>query len=220
MIRVLVADDQALVRGGVRMILDAQPDIEVVAEAADGVQAVAAARGVRPDVALVDIRMPRLDGLETTRRIVGDGRHPTRVVILTTFDLDEYLYEAIRAGATGFLLKSAPPDQLVAGVRAAVLGDALLAPEITRRLLDRFAERPLRQAGVPEELAELSPRERDVLRLMAEGRSNAEIAAALTLGESTIKTHVNHILGKLRLRDRVQAVALAYRSGFMDASGS
>jgi DNA-binding NarL/FixJ family response regulator len=216
MTRILIADDEALVRGGMRMILEAQPDLEVVGEADDGRAAVQQARELAPDLVLMDIRMPQLDGLEATRRLLaGAAPHP-RVVMLTTFDLDEYVYEAIRAGASGFLLKSAPPRELVHGVRAVMQGDALLAPAITRRLLDRFIERPLRSARTPAELSDLSARELDVLRLIADGHSNAEIAAALFLSEATVKTHVNHILTKLRLRDRVQAVALAYRCGLMD----
>jgi DNA-binding NarL/FixJ family response regulator len=214
--RILIADDQALVRGGLRMILDAQPDLAVVGEAADGREALEQARELSPELVLMDVRMPELDGLETTRRLLE--RDPTRkVIVLTTFDLDDYVYEAIRAGASGFLLKSAPPHQLVAGIRTVMAGDALLAPEITRRLLDRFAARPPRPAGIPEAFAELSPRELEVLRLIADGRSNAEIAAELFLSEATVKTHVTHILTKLRLRDRVQAVALAYRTGLMDS---
>jgi DNA-binding NarL/FixJ family response regulator len=217
-IRILIADDQALVRGGLRMILDAQPDLQVVGEAADGRAALQRARELTPDLVLMDVRMPELDGLETTRHLLG--RDPSaKVVVLTTFDLDDYVYEAIRAGASGFLLKSAPPQQLVAGIRTVMAGDALLAPEITRRLLDRFVSRPPRSGGTPPALAELSPRELEVLRLIAEGRSNSEIAADLFLSEATVKTHVTHILTKLRLRDRVQAVALAYRTGFMDGSG-
>jgi DNA-binding NarL/FixJ family response regulator len=216
MIRVLVVDDQALVRGGLRMILDAQPDIDVVGEAADGHEAIDQARELTPDIVLMDIRMPGLEGLEATRRVLGGAAPVPRVVVLTTFDSDEYVYEAIRAGATGFLLKSTPPEQLVADVRAAMAGDALLAPEITRRLLDRFIRRPPPSTRPPRELDELSKRELEVLRLIAGGRSNAEIAAALFLTEATVKTHVNHLLTKLRLRDRVQAVALAYRTGFMD----
>jgi DNA-binding NarL/FixJ family response regulator len=216
MTRILIADDEALVRGGMRMILEAQADLEVVGEAEDGRVAVQLARELEPHVVLMDIRMPHLDGLEATRRLLeGAGPHP-RVVMLTTFDLDEYVYEAIRAGASGFLLKSAPPRELVHGVRAVMQGDALLAPTITRRLLERFVERPPRSHGTPAELADLSARELDVLRLIADGHSNAEIAAKLFLSEATVKTHVNHILTKLRLRDRVQAVALAYRSGLMD----
>jgi DNA-binding NarL/FixJ family response regulator len=206
------------VRGGLRMILDAQPDLQVVGEAADGREALQRARELTPDLVLMDVRMPELDGLETTRHLLG--RDPSaKVVVLTTFDLDDYVYEAIRAGASGFLLKSAPPQQLVAGIRTVMAGDALLAPEITRRLLDRFVSRPPRSGGTPPALAELSPRELEVLRLIAEGRSNSEIAADLFLSEATVKTHVTHILTKLRLRDRVQAVALAYRTGFMDGSG-
>jgi DNA-binding NarL/FixJ family response regulator len=217
-IRILLADDQALVRGGLRMILDAQPDLAVVGEAADGREALQQARELAPDLVLMDVRMPALDGLEATRRLLAGGDAAAKVLVLTTFDLDDYVYEAIRAGASGFLLKSAPPQQLVQGVRTVMAGDALLAPEITRRLLDRFIARPPPSAGTPPALAELSQRELEVLRLIADGCSNAEIAAALFLGETTIKTHVNHILTKLRLRDRVQAVVLAHRSGLMDAS--
>jgi DNA-binding NarL/FixJ family response regulator len=217
MTRILVVDDQVLVRGGLRMILEARPDLEVVGEAGDGGEALALARELRPDLVLMDIRMPGLDGLEATRRLLAGGDPAPKVVVLTTFDLDEYVYEAIRAGASGFLLKSTPPQQLVEGVRAVMAGDALLSPEITRRLLERFTRRPPPSAGAPAELAELTQRELDVLRLIADGQSNAEIAATLVLSEATVKTHVNHILTKLRLRDRVQAVALAYRSGLMDA---
>jgi DNA-binding NarL/FixJ family response regulator len=217
MIRVLIADDQALVRAGLRMILDAQPDLEVVGEAGDGREALQRARELSPDLVLMDIRMPGVDGLEATRRLLGSGSGP-KVIVLTTFDTDDYVYEAIRAGASGFLLKSAPPQQLADGVRAVMDGDALLAPEITRRLLDRFIQRPPPSLATPPELHDLTPRELEVLRLIAEGRSNAEIAAALVLSEATVKTHVNHILTKLRLRDRVQAVALAYRTGLMDST--
>jgi DNA-binding NarL/FixJ family response regulator len=214
--RILIVDDQALVRGGLRMILDAQPDLEVIGEATDGHEALKQARELAPDLVLMDVRMPELDGLETTRRLLGRDPSP-KVVVLTTFDLDDYVYEAIRAGASGFLLKSAPPQQLVAGIRTVMAGDALLAPEITRRLLDRFVARPPRRAGIPPDFAELSERELEVLRLIADGRSNAEIATDLFLSEATVKTHVTHILTKLRLRDRVQAVALAYRTGLMDS---
>jgi DNA-binding NarL/FixJ family response regulator len=213
--RILIADDQALVRGGLRMILDAQPDLEVVGEAADGREALRRARELAPDLVLMDIRMPELDGLEATRIMLGREPSP-KVVVLTTFDLDDYVYEAIRAGASGFLLKSAPPQQLAAGIRTVMAGDALLAPEITRRLLDRFVARPPRSTETPAEFADLSPRELEVVRLIADGRSNAEIAGDLFLSEATVKTHVTHILTKLRLRDRVQAVALAYRTGLMD----
>ena len=216
MIRVLIVDDQALVRGGLRMILDAQSDLEVVGEAADGREALAQTRELGPDVVLMDIRMPGLDGLETTRHLLNAAGAKPKVVVLTTFDSDEYVYEAIRAGASGFLLKSAPPQHLVEGVRAVMSGDALLAPEIPRRLLDRFIQRPPPTTRIPVELHELTNRELEVLRLIADGRSNAEIAGALFLTEATVKTHVNHILTKLRLRDRVQAVAMAYRTGLMD----
>jgi DNA-binding NarL/FixJ family response regulator len=217
MTRILVADDQVLVRGGLRMILEAQPDLEVVGEAGDGHEALAQARELQPDLVLMDIRMPGLDGLEATKRLLAAADPKPKVLVLTTFDLDEYVYEAIRAGASGFLLKSTPPPQLVDGVRAAMAGDALLSPEITRRLLERFTRRPPPSAGAPAELVDLTQRELEVLRLIADGQSNAEIAATLVVSEATVKTHVNHILTKLRLRDRVQAVALAYRSGLMDA---
>jgi DNA-binding NarL/FixJ family response regulator len=214
--RIVIADDQALVRGGLRMILDAQPDLEVVGEAVDGREALQQARELSPDLVLMDVRMPELDGLETTRRLL-DRDPSAKVIVLTTFDLDDYVYEAIRAGASGFLLKSAPPQQLIAGIRTVMAGDALLAPEITRRLLDRFVARPPRPTGIPPDFADLSERELEVLRLIADGRSNAEIAVDLFISEATVKTHVTHILTKLRLRDRVQAVALAYRTGLMDS---
>jgi DNA-binding NarL/FixJ family response regulator len=214
--RILIADDQALVRGGLRMILDAQPDLEVVGEAVDGREALQQARELSPDLVLMDVRMPELDGLETTRRLLDRDPGP-KVIVLTTFDLDDYVYEAIRAGASGFLLKSAPPQQLIAGIRTVMAGDALLAPEITRRLLDRFIARPPRPTTIPPDFADLSERELEVLRLIADGRSNAEIAVDLFISEATVKTHVTHILTKLRLRDRVQAVALAYRTGLMDS---
>jgi DNA-binding NarL/FixJ family response regulator len=216
MIRILIADDQALVRGGLRMILDAQPDLEVVGEASDGHDAITQANEHAPDLILMDIRMPILDGLKATRRLLTAPGPRPKIVVLTTFDSDDYVYEAIRAGASGFLLKSAPPLQLVEGVRAVMTGDALLAPEITRRLLQRFIQRPPPSVTTPPELAELTTRELEVLRLIADGRSNGEIAAALFITDATVKTHVNHILTKLRLRDRVQAVALAYRTGLMD----
>ena len=218
MIRILIADDQALVRAGLRMILDAQPGLEVIGEAGDGREALAQCRELAPDLVLMDIRMPGMDGLEATRRLLGLAGPAPKVIVLTTFDTDDYVYEAIRAGASGFLLKSAPPEQLADGVRAVIAGDALLAPEITRRLLERFIQRPPPSQTTPPELHDLTPRELEVLRLIAGGRSNAEIAAALVLSEATIKTHVNHILTKLRLRDRVQAVALAYRTGLMDSA--
>jgi DNA-binding NarL/FixJ family response regulator len=214
-VKLLVADDQELVRAGFAAVLATQPDFEVVGEAADGREAVDGARRHHPDLVLMDVRMPELDGLEATHRLLDREPSP-KVLVLTTFDLDDYVYEAIRAGASGFLLKSAPPQQLVAGIRTVMAGDALLAPEITRRLLDRFVSRPPRSAEIPPDFADLSQRELEVLRLIADGRSNAEIAADLFLSEATVKTHVTHILSKLRLRDRVQAVALAYRSGLID----
>jgi DNA-binding NarL/FixJ family response regulator len=212
-IRVLLCDDQALVRSGFQMILDAQPDIEVVGEAEDGREAIDLANRVLPDVILMDIRMPNLDGVEATRRLVAQGTE-ARVLILTTFDLDEYVYDAIRAGASGFLLKDVRPGQLVEAIRVVAAGDALLAPSVTRRLLDRFAEvLPGRDQGPPRELASLTERELEVLKLVAEGLSNAELAERLFLSETTVKTHVSSVLRKLNLRDRVQAVVLAYEAG-------
>ena len=214
MIRVLIADDQALVRGGFRMILDAQKDIEVVAEAGDGWEALDKARDLRPEVVLMDIRMPELDGLEATRRLVRENGRP-RVLMLTTFDADEYVYEAMKAGASGFLLKDVRPEQLAEAVRVVAAGEALLAPTITRRLIEQFVRRPPPGSGKPPELAELTERELDVLMLVARGLSNAEVASSLFLTEATVKTHVTHILTKLDLRDRVQAVVLAYESGLV-----
>jgi DNA-binding NarL/FixJ family response regulator len=211
---VLVADDQALVRGGFRMILDAQPDIRVVAEAGDGAEAVEQARLHRPDVALVDVRMPKLDGIAATKRIVELAESSTRVLILTTFDLDEYVYEAIRAGASGFLLKDVPPARLAEGVRTVAIGEALLAPSITRRLLDRFAQRALATGAAPG-LADLTAREREVLGQVARGLSNTEIAAVIGVGQATVKTHVTRLLSKLGLRDRVQVVIFAYEWGLV-----
>ena len=214
MIRVLVVDDQALVRGGFRAILDAQEDIEVVDEARDGREAIAKARELDPDVVLMDIRMPELDGLEATRRLLAtDGA--SRVLILTTFDDDEYVYEAMKAGASGFLLKDVSPEQLADAVRTVAGGDALLAPAITRRLIEQFVRRPPPGGGTPPALAQLTQRELDVLVLVARGLSNSEVASALFLTEATVKTHLTHILTKLNLRDRVQAVVLAYESGLV-----
>ena len=211
---VVVADDQALVRSGFRMILGAA-GLPVVAEAADGQQAVAAVLKHRPDVVLMDIRMPEMDGLEATRRILAAPGASSRIIILTTFDLDHYVYAAIMAGASGFLLKDVSPEHLVSAVRLVQTSDALLAPSITRRLVERFAARaPELGAGRPG-LSELTPRELEVLRLMARGLSNAELAAELTLSEATVKTHVTRILAKLHLRDRVQAVVLAYETGLV-----
>jgi len=214
MIRVLIADDQALVRGGFRLILEAQKDIDVVGEAEDGEDALTQARDLRPDVVLMDIRMPKMDGLEATRRLLSVNGE-SRVLVLTTLDADEYVYEAMKAGASGFLLKDVRPEQLADAVRVVASGDALLAPAITRRLIEDFVRRPPPGSGPPTELTELSERELDVLKLIAQGRSNAEIAAALFLSEATIKTHVTHILAKLRLRDRVQAVVLSYECGLV-----
>ncbi|MFB9248832.1 response regulator [Sphaerisporangium melleum] len=216
-IRVVVADDQELVRAGFQMILSAQPDIEVVAEAADGAQAVDAARRLRPDVVLMDVRMPRMDGLEATRRLAGPGvTSPVKVLMLTTFDLDDYVYEALRAGASGFLLKDLRRDDLVNAVRVVASGEALLAPSVTRRLIGEFARRPRPAQTAPAGLAALTAREREVLHLMARGRSNAEIAADLVIGEQTVKTHVSNILAKLYLRDRIHAVILAYETGLIE----
>jgi DNA-binding NarL/FixJ family response regulator len=212
-IRVLVADDQALVRAGFRMIVEDQEDMQVVAEANDGEQAVGLARRTQPHVVLMDIRMPNMDGIEATRRLTSQDS-PPRVVILTTFDLDEYVYNALSAGASGFLLKDLPPADLVSAIRVVAAGDALLAPSVTRRLIEQFARaRPAPEAA--ERLEALSERELEVLRAVAQGMSNAEIAAALLLGESTIKTHVGHLLEKLELRDRVQLAIYAYESGLV-----
>jgi DNA-binding NarL/FixJ family response regulator len=213
-IRVLLVDDHALVRTGFRMVLDTEPDIEVVGEAGDGRQAVHSARRLEPDVVLMDVRMPELDGIAATREIVGTAR-PPKVLILTTFDLDEYVYDSLAAGASGFLLKDVGPDQLTAGIRAVATGDALLAPSVTRRLIDEFVHAGRRRVARPAQLDELTPRELEVLELVAQGLSNAEISEALVVEESTIKTHVSRLLAKLGLRDRVQAVILAYESGLV-----
>jgi DNA-binding NarL/FixJ family response regulator len=217
-IRVLVADEQALVRAGFRAILEAQDDLEVVGEAGDGGEAVAIARELRPDVVLMDVRMPGVDGIEATRRLLRDGDAP-RVLMLTTFDLDEYVYEAMRAGASGFLLKDAPRDQLVGAVRTVAAGDSLLAPALLRRLIEDFVRRPAPGARSYPELDELTERELEVLTLIARGLANAEIAAQLFVSEATVRTHVTHILAKLGLRDRVQAVVLAYETGLVQPGG-
>ena len=214
-LRVVVADDQLLVRTGFRMILETEDGIDVVGEAADGVEAVDVCRRLAPDVVLMDVRMPRMDGIEATRRLAGpEVVHPMRVLILTTFDLDDYVYAALRNGASGFLLKDTPPEDLVRALRLVAAGEALLAPSVTRRLIDELAQvQP--PPKPPPALALLTSREREVLTLMARGLSNAEIAAELILGETTVKTHVGRVLTKLGLRDRVQAVVLAYESGLV-----
>jgi DNA-binding NarL/FixJ family response regulator len=212
-IRVLIADDQSLVRAGFRLVLENHDDIEVVGEASNGREAIHSAGRLEPDVVLMDIRMPELDGIAATREITG--RHGTRVLVLTTYDLDEYVYDALQAGASGFLLKDTPPTQLVDGIRAVAGGEALLAPTVTRRLIEEFSRIGKTRSARPPELDELTPRELEVLQLLARGMSNAEIAEALVLGDTTIKTHVTHVLGKLGVRDRVQAVVLAYESGLV-----
>jgi len=214
-IRVLVVDDQELVRAGFCVILENAEGIAVAGEAGDGAVAVAQAAALRPDVVLMDVRMPGMDGLEATRLITAKEPGAPKVVMLTTFDLDDYVYEALRAGASGFLLKDSPRSDLIAAVRAAAAGDALLAPSVTRRLIEAFARRPPEAAPSPARLAALTARERDVLLLIARGRSNAEIAAALFLSEATVKTHVGNLLAKLGLRDRVQVVILAYETGMV-----
>ncbi|GLX48921.1 DNA-binding response regulator [Streptomyces hygroscopicus subsp. hygroscopicus] len=212
-IRVLVCDDQMLIRTGLVTIIDAQPDMEVAGECGDGRTAVELARKVRPDVVLMDIRMPVLDGLEATRLLAGAGvPHPVTVLVVTTFNLDEYVYEALRAGASGFLLKDAPPDRLLHGIRTVATGAALLDPDVTRRLVGRYAARIRPAENTPRDIG-LTPRELEVLRLIADGLSNSEIAAALVISQETVKTFVSRILSKLQLRDRVQAVIYAYRHG-------
>jgi DNA-binding NarL/FixJ family response regulator len=213
-VRVVLADDQALVRAGFRLILEAEDDIDVVGEASDGEHAIEVVRRLKPDVVLMDVQMPKLDGLEATRR-VGQEAIPSRVVILTTFEQDDYVFEALRAGASGFLLKNTPPEELVQAVRIVAAGDALLAPSITRRVIEEYSQRPPPRRN-DAELELLTERELEVLRLLATGKSNAELATHLFLGEGTIKTHVSHVLSKLGLRDRVQAVVFAYESGLVE----
>jgi DNA-binding NarL/FixJ family response regulator len=216
-IRVLIVDDQALVRAGFRMILESETGIEIVGEAGDGLEAVDAVRTLSPDVVLMDIRMPNLDGLEATRRIVEGSGEPPRILMLTTFDLDEYVYEALRAGASGFMLKDTPPEQLVAAIHVIASGDALLSPTITKRVIEEFIRRPPSTVSQerPSKLDDLTARELEVLGFMARGLSNAEIAKDLFVSETTVKTHVARILMKLGIRDRVQAVVFAYESGLV-----
>jgi DNA-binding NarL/FixJ family response regulator len=220
-VRVLLVDDQALVRAGFRMVLATQPDIDVVGEAADGRQAIQAARRLRPDVVLMDIRMPVMDGIQATRELCRpDAATPANILILTTYDLDEYVFAALRAGACGFLLKHTSPEALVEAVHTVAAGDGLIAPSVTRRLIAEFARTPAASSQHPKELEQLTERERDVLELVARGRSNAEIAKELTIGRATVKTHVAHVLTKLGLRDRVQAVIYAYETGIVQPSSS
>jgi DNA-binding NarL/FixJ family response regulator len=211
LIRVAIADDQAMVRAGFRLIVQSQPDMQVAGEAADGQEAIDLVRRERPDVVLMDIRMPHVDGIAATREVAGI----TRVVILTTFELDEYVFDALAAGASAFLLKAAPPEDLIRAIRVVAEGDSLLAPSVTRRLIEEFAKRPEPAARKPKELASLTEREQEVLREVARGLTNAEIATRLHVSETTIKTHVAHLLDKLELRDRVQAVILAYEAGLV-----
>jgi DNA-binding NarL/FixJ family response regulator len=216
-IRVLLADDQALVRGGLRMIVDAQPDLEVVGEAADGRQAIEEFHRLKPDVVVMDIRMPNLDGVEATRRLAGpDSPYHARVLVLTTFDLDEYVYDALRAGASGFMLKDAPPVELVNAIRIVAAGEAMLAPSVTRRLIGSFIAAGQRQAQPNAGLEQLTEREVEVLKLVARGLSNSQIAECLVLGEATVKTHVARLLDKLELSNRVQAAILAYELGLVE----
>ena len=216
-IRVLVADDQSMVRAGFRMLLSREPDVEVVAEAENGVEAVDKAARFHPNVILMDIRMPELDGLEATRRILAADPN-ARILVLTTFDLDEYIYEALQAGASGFVLKDDPPEQLLAAIRTVSAGEALLSPAVTKRVIREFTRLP--RPEEPEGLDQLTEREREVLALIAEGRSNAEIGERLFIGETTVKTRVTHVLQKRGLRDRVQAVVLAYQAGLVETEAS
>jgi DNA-binding NarL/FixJ family response regulator len=215
-IRLLLADDEAMVRVGLRLILEAEPDLRVIGEAADGVEAIAEASRLGPDVILMDVRMPRMDGVEACRRLVEESG--AKVVVLTTFDLDEHLFASIRAGASGFLLKASPPDELITAIRAAHVGNALIEPRMTKRLLEEFARRPglIPRGEIPSRLSTLTDRELDVLREVARGLSNTEVGERLYIGEATVKTHITHILTKLDLRDRIQAVVLAYECGLVE----
>jgi DNA-binding NarL/FixJ family response regulator len=219
MIKVVLADDQPLLRSGFRMILEAEQDIAVVGEAADGEEAIAAALRLQPDVVLMDVQMPNVDGIEATRRIAEDSKLTSRVLILTTFERDDYVFEALRAGASGFMLKNASPEELVRAVRVVAAGEALLAPSVTRRVIEDYSQRATPRNNEAA-LAQLTDRELEVLRLLATGKSNAELAAHLFLGEGTVKTHVSHLLSKLNLRDRVQAVVFAYESGLVEPGES
>ena len=219
-LRVLIADDQALLRAGFRLILTTEPDMQVVGEVVDGDQAVEAAARLRPDVVLMDIRMPKLDGLEATRRITAAGPPPPRIVILTTYDLDEYVYEALGAGASGFMLKDVSPEELITAVRVVAAGDALLSPSVTRRLIEEFARRPSVRPPDEPTIHGLTTREEEILKLVASGLSNQEIAAKLFLAESTVKTHITRIFSKLGVRDRVQSVVVAYEAGLVKAGSS
>jgi DNA-binding NarL/FixJ family response regulator len=218
MTTLVIADDQGMVRAGFRSLLETERDLRVVGEAGDGQEAMTAIRRLRPDVALMDIRMPVLDGIAATRALVAE-QTSTRILVLTTFDLDEYVFEALRAGASGFLLKDAPADELVGAIRTVAAGDALLAPGVTRRVIDEFARRPAPSPELRERLADLTPREREVLELVARGHSNADIARELVVSEATAKTHVSNVLTKLDVKDRVQAVIFAYESGVVVAGG-
>jgi DNA-binding NarL/FixJ family response regulator len=214
-VRVVLVDDQALIRTGFKMILEAEDDIEVVGEASDGEQAISMTRSVRPDVVLMDVQMPTMDGLEATGRIVRDANVPSRIVILTTFERDDYVFEALRAGASGFLLKNAPSEELVHAVRVVAAGDALLAPSVTRKVIEGFIRRPAHRSNEVE-LERLTERETEILQLLATGKSNSELATHLFVGEGTVKTHVSSVLTKLGLRDRMQAVIFAYESGLIE----
>jgi DNA-binding NarL/FixJ family response regulator len=222
-IRLIIADDEAMVRRGLRLVLETEDDLQVVGEAADGLEAIDETRRLAPDVVLMDVRMPRLDGVEACRRLVEESN--TKVVVLTTFDLDEHLFAAVRAGASGFLLKASPPEELVAAIRAAYVGNALVEPKMTKRLLEEFARRPgntglVAGGQIPSRFAELTDREVDVLKEVVSGASNAEIAERLYISETTVKTHVNHILNKLGVRDRIQAVVMAYDYGLVEPGGA